>query len=81
MEEYAFAHPEALDMGTTISALLVSQQGAFVLNIGDSRTYKVVKNHLQQVTVDQNLLNDKHVGVHDKLRKSLSGLNLNEVTY
>jgi len=84
MEEYAFMHPDSLDMGTTLTALLITEIGAFVVNVGDSRTYKIVDDQLKQITIDQNLLNeDFSVKEEMKLKKKSAslGINLNEITY
>jgi len=84
MEDYAFSHPDSLDMGTTLTALLITEIGAFVVNVGDSRTYKIVDHKLHQVTIDQNLLNEEFSAKEEQKLKKKSeslGLNLNEITY
>lgn len=46
-------------MGTTLVGLLLSSQGQFVVNLGDSRCYALFQNGVFQCcTVDHNLLND-----------------------
>ncbi|WP_339020582.1 PP2C family protein-serine/threonine phosphatase [Spiroplasma endosymbiont of Atherix ibis] len=57
MIEYSNDNFETKDMGTTLTAILFTNVGAFVINVGDSRTYKLVNNELFQITQDQNLWN------------------------
>ena len=47
-------------MGTTLTGVLLSNSGTFVINIGDSRTYSFSKKakRLDQLTMDHNLAND-----------------------
>ena len=47
-------------MGTTLTGVLLSNSGTFVINIGDSRTYSFSKKNkrLDQLTMDHNLAND-----------------------
>ena len=47
-------------MGTTLTGVLLSSNGTFVINIGDSRTYSFSKKakRLDQLTMDHNLAND-----------------------
>jgi protein phosphatase len=45
-------------MGTTIVALLFSEEDAYFGHVGDSRIYRFRENSLSQVTDDHSLLND-----------------------
>lgn len=56
-------------MGTTLTGVLVSEHGTFVMNVGDSRTYSFSKKtkHLQQLTMDHNLAND--MLIHGEITK------------
>lgn len=60
MIKYSNAHRETMDMGTTLTAVLfMDDERAFVVNVGDSRTYKLDEKNeeLNQITMDQNLEN------------------------
>jgi len=43
-------------MGTTLVALLISGKQATVVNIGDSRAYRISKNGISQITKDHSLV-------------------------
>ena len=43
-------------MGTTMVAALVQNKGTTVLNVGDSRAYKISNDGIEQITVDHSLL-------------------------
>lgn len=60
MFKYAQDNPETMDMGTTMVACLIANDKVFVLNIGDSRLYKLHYDELYQITSDQNIWNDKN---------------------
>lgn len=60
MLEYAKDNPETMDMGTTMIACLLANGKVFVLNIGDSRLYKLHHDKIYQITSDQNIWNDKN---------------------
>ena len=45
-------------MGTTCSVLSLTEQGAFVGHVGDSRVYRIRNGQIQQMTEDHSLLND-----------------------
>lgn len=46
-------------MGTTLVALLVEERRAWMLNIGDSRGYRLRKSRLEQITVDHSLVEEQ----------------------
>ncbi len=56
MEKYAWRNSALLDMGTTVTAALITKSNIYVYNVGDSRTY-VYNGLLHQITVDHNLRN------------------------
>ena len=47
---------EFAGMGTTLVALLISGKHMTVINIGDSRAYKISKNGISQITKDHSLV-------------------------
>lgn len=50
---------ELKGMGTTLSGVLISNQGTFVVNVGDSRTYGCYEDGtMKQLTRDHTLVND-----------------------
>ncbi|PPE05014.1 phosphorylated protein phosphatase [Entomoplasma ellychniae] len=82
MKEYSNINIETKDMGTTLTAILFVNKKAFVVNVGDSRTYKISKNKISQVTKDQNLWNDtKNKEEKKKEIKKFLGAKFNELTY
>ena len=42
-------------MGTTSTALLVRSEGAWVAHVGDSRAYRIRRNHIEQLSFDHSL--------------------------
>jgi PPM family protein phosphatase len=48
-------NPEFSDMGTTCSALSITQNGAFIAHIGDSRIYRIRGDVISQLTFDHSL--------------------------
>ncbi len=55
----AATREEYQGMGTTLVALLVTKQGQYVVNLGDSRCYCLFsEGHFQCCTIDHNVLND-----------------------
>ncbi|MEG2337710.1 MAG: Stp1/IreP family PP2C-type Ser/Thr phosphatase [Clostridium sp.] len=45
-------------MGTTITALLVVKDGAYIAHVGDSRAYIVRDNAIRQITEDHSYINE-----------------------
>ena len=56
----ARAFPARKGMGTTLSALLLIQDQAFVVQVGDSRVYRVRNGELLQLTMDHTVPNELH---------------------
>lgn len=82
MIEYSNDHNEVLDMGTTLTAILFVDNKGYVINIGDSRTYKLVDNKIYQITVDQNLWNSTPEEEKKDIQMSgVYGSYQNEVTF
>ncbi|WP_237243871.1 PP2C family protein-serine/threonine phosphatase [Spiroplasma clarkii] len=82
MKEYANSYTKTLDMGTTLTAILLVNNEAFVINIGDSRTYKLVNSKLFQVTTDQNLWNSTPEAERQDIQASgVYGERANDVTF
>ncbi len=50
--------PEKRGMGTTLSALLLLGERAFIAHVGDSRVYMVRQNQTVQLTEDHSLVNE-----------------------
>ncbi len=46
-------------MGTTLVALLAEERRAWVLNVGDSRGYRLRNSRLEQITVDHSLVEEQ----------------------
>jgi len=46
-------------MGTTLVGLLVEERHVWVLNVGDSRCYRLRSGHLEQVTQDHSLVEEQ----------------------
>lgn len=56
MIDFANGDEKLLDMGTTVTAALITKNEVFIFNIGDSRTY-AFNGLLHQLTKDHNLWN------------------------
>ena len=48
---------EMLGMGTTCVAVIVFEQRAYIINVGDSRVYHVFGDNIQQITKDHSYIN------------------------
>lgn len=46
-------------MGTTLVALLVEDRHALMVNVGDSRGYRLRDSHLEQITLDHSLVEEQ----------------------
>jgi PPM family protein phosphatase len=46
-------------MGTTLVTLLVEERHAWILNVGDSRGYRLRNGHLEQITIDHSLVEEQ----------------------
>jgi len=46
-------------MGTTLVGLLVEERHVWVLNIGDSRCYRLRNRHVEQITLDHSLVEEQ----------------------
>jgi serine/threonine protein phosphatase PrpC len=46
-------------MGTTLVGLLVDDHRVWVLNVGDSRCYRLRNRHLEQITLDHSLVEEQ----------------------
>lgn len=62
-------------MGTTLVALLVEERHAWMLNVGDSRGYRLRNGHLEQITMDHSLVEEQirmgHMSRGEALRSPL----------
>lgn len=56
--EKAKINPELKGMGTTIVALTIDGDRAYVANVGDSRLYLLEKEKMTQITVDHSLVQE-----------------------
>ena len=54
-------------MGTTLVTLLVEDQSGWMINVGDSRGYRMRNSHLEQITLDHSLVEEQvRMGRMDK---------------
>ncbi len=59
VHEKSVNDPECTGMGTTLVAAIVNAEGAVVLNVGDSRAYKVSrKEGIEQITRDHSFVGE-----------------------
>ncbi len=50
---------ELTGMGTTLVALLVDERRAWMINVGDSRGYRLRNSRLEQITLDHSLVEEQ----------------------
>lgn len=55
---YGMQHYDVRGLGTTITSLFVTPKGSWVLNVGDSRIYKIFKSNITQITEDNTVINE-----------------------
>ena len=55
---YGWEHPECRGMGTTLVAAMVLGRDAYILNVGDSRTYSILNGQIRQITIDHSLVEE-----------------------
>lgn len=49
-------HEECAGMGTTLVAAIIKGRDASIVNVGDSRAYRINENGIQKITVDHSLV-------------------------
>jgi PPM family protein phosphatase len=68
-------NPNLAGMGTTMVALVVEQSTVWVLNVGDSRCYRLRDGKLEQLTLDHSLVEEQvrlgRMTKHEALRSPL----------
>jgi protein phosphatase len=52
-------NPSLNGMGTTLVTLLVEDRRAWIVNVGDSRGYRLRDSHLEQITLDHSLVEEQ----------------------
>ena len=58
LRQHAVTHPDCTDMGTTLSALLISGKSAIIAHVGDSRIYRLRGERLTQLTTDNSFVQE-----------------------
>jgi protein phosphatase len=56
LEVLAEANSKGSNMGTTLTAALLSRDRAYIVNVGDSRTYWIENGSIRRITVDHSLV-------------------------
>lgn len=52
IREHSVQNEEFSGMGTTVAGLLLTEEGIYWFNVGDSRTYRIRNSHLEQLSDD-----------------------------
>lgn len=52
-------NPKFSGMGTTLVALVTEERNAWILNIGDSRAYRLRADRLEQISLDHSLVDEQ----------------------
>jgi len=55
----ALDKPELNGMGTTVAGVRISEDGASIFNVGDSRVYRIRDNTITQLTTDHSWVNEQ----------------------
>lgn len=73
-----FRQKEACHAGSTLSALLLYQDRYYIVNLGDSRIYRLRKKKLERLTVDQSLVAQlaREKGITEKEAEQFAGKNV-----
>lgn len=58
LRQHAVTHPDCTDMGTTLSALLISVNFVITAHVGDSRIYRLRGERLTQLTTDHSFVQE-----------------------
>jgi protein phosphatase len=58
VREVVLADPGMAGMGTTLAAVVLSEAGSRVVNVGDSRVYRFSRGCLEQLTEDHTLVSE-----------------------
>jgi protein phosphatase len=58
LRQHAVTHPDCTDMGTTLSALLISGNFAITAHVGDSRIYRLRGGRMTQLTTDHSFVQE-----------------------
>ena len=58
LRQHAVTHPDCTDMGTTLSALLISGNFAIAAHVGDSRIYRLRGGRMTQLTTDHSFVQE-----------------------
>lgn len=56
LEQYVSENPEAYNLGSTLSGVLIRDTGAIVFNVGDCRVYRINGRYFEQITRDHSVV-------------------------
>lgn len=73
IRKYGITHERSENMQTTLCALAVDEKGGhYVINVGDSRLYRVRSGSIRQISTDQSLVQmlygDRRISFEEKLK-------------